>query len=351
MHASTLCASVSILLWIFIGMHVCVDIFINKQIHSFRRFHSLGEANNSKSVGPELNQNLNKNSNNTLLLRCKTLASELIGPGRKGQARMGSADRLASCLLHSLGFQYHCDVRPRGGGSGSGGSNVFSSKDAVECYERALTFDGENSQALILMAMLKNSICCHTLSSSSSSSDDKQYLINQIDANFRRGILVTSSDVCMGLASICYGDFLSLQLGDYCRAEQYYEDAVRALAGEESLWVCPIIALVSFYSNVIGDFNLAERLLTSTLRDRHHEQIQNHISNRSVHAFSDILSRQEEDHEVPVTQRGAYAALYVASAYYLLQRPRGDNDVPAAKHFISAALKIHKTNAGRQYTE
>eukprot|EP01036_Dinobryon_divergens_P033815 gene33815-43697_t len=332
------------------------------------RFYNGGEANflsekdkkdkdkskGKASGGPELNPNL-PSSSSTLLLSCKTLVSEFIGPGRKGQARTGSADRLASCLLHSLGFQYHCDVLRHYSISNS--SIVCSSKEALECYERALTFDGENSQALVLMAMLKNSFCCHTSTSAPVFIDEKQVLLNQVDAHFRRGIMVTSSDVCMGLASLCYAEFLSHQLGDYSRAEQYYLDAERVLAGEESLWVCPVIAMALFYSNVVGDFDLAERLLTAALRDRQ----QSHTyrgSNRSIHTFSQVLSVEEDDDfEAPVAASsgssgsGAYAvaALYVASAYFLLQRRRDDDDVSKennqmAMEFMAMSLACEPSN-------
>ena len=249
----------------------------------------------------------------------RSLVADLIGH-RRGRARKGDADRLSSCLLHSLAYQYHSKGTPR---------------EAIEMYERALTFDCENSQALMLLAMLRGSSAV-----TNCSQEVKEQLSDQVESNFRRGILSMPVSSSLAIAYLIFGEFLAHSLGDYFRAEQYYLDAI-SLAVEISslstgLWLYATVALLDFYTFVVRNLDKAERLLIKTLKERHSS-----ANITSLHSFSQFYDLKKIVEE---SQMDVYAALYVATGFFLLHRNQNQDAVTANK-FVTASITLRNSYA------
>mmetsp|Transcript_31005 Transcript_31005/g.42405 ORF Transcript_31005/g.42405 Transcript_31005/m.42405 type:complete len:856 (+) Transcript_31005:319-2886(+) len=258
---------------------------------------------------PTLRKKSNDDTCQAEILEYKIVVNLLIGT-----ARGDDENRLLSCLLHSLAQKYHSQLR----------------REACGFYERSLTFDGENAQALLLSAS-----CSSTLWTSSSMSEEVEKL-ERIDAQYRRGIACIrgGSTTCCSIACLTYADFLTLRMRDISHAEQYYVDACRLASESSTMWVFTTIALINFYIYDAVDNDKAHAFIRRTLSERHQ------ALEVSLHSFKAFHTKVENENRQFINE--SFAALYVSIAYFLLNRLE-EYDSKAASRYISAALAINNT--------
>ena len=279
-----------------------------------------------------------------------------------------SSDRHLSCALHSLAHHHFLQ-------------REF--EKARDYHGRALKSDPDNYLAMLLLAGMSamhlkrapaGGLTSHTTTKNAILQQYSLFSrelpsgenLEEIDAYYRRGVLLLPQHRYRWVPTLAYADFLCCTMRDQRRAEQYYNEASQA-AFSTSVW--STLALSHFLQYVKNDVGANGRLLLRLLRHRHPEvqidcltdfnafrhhaavadpaqEMARIMSSSALPPQTDTASPQLQ-HMTPEerTEKNAdedeIVALYTVIAYYLMDLQEWED----AMKYAAAALGVCETYA------
>lgn len=206
---------------------------------------------------------------------------------------------IISRAMHSIGITYHL---------------LNDESNAFEYYRRSLLYDSDNCQSSVLFAAfgVANNLNNKFTQKSVGSNAQTYCLSNdEIDSQYRRGLIAMERCSYQWIPTLGYADFQAFVLQDYERAERYYNNANQL---GSSLTVWPAIAYAHYYQYILGDLRRANNVMIRIMNARGLPLVDSPDFNvapvyesKTVHSRIAQLVVDEE-----------LAALYVACAYIYL---------------------------------